>query len=509
MQKKEAIRLLFLSKPCHLPSTPIKVRVIHFTLELSVVICSRILASLFAVKDEGDQMTNRYFLKLILAISLVFSPTVSFSQASSADRPVVAINPELIKSQLLDANVNVLLSLNKVQKAKEQVNISRGNLLPSINLGFLLSGDPSFLLSSVSVLLPFLLPSNWIILKQNKQLLAAEGKAYYIAQLNAYASGLALYQTYLADREIRNVVAEQLRNNRLIEEETKRRFESGKADLSELLQAQAQSKNSLLQLSQLNVLLGKEASALREMLALPLEAELVFEDYHPNEMAEEAMNLSQLAQKAIEVSPEKVQMQHLIEAAKLDKWAKAFSFITGSSLNGQSRGDVSASFSDLTHTGSVGLGFGYFPALELSSLNIEAMRLRDRELELENAHIAEDLYLEVNESKKQVVYAVEAEIKMQQVYDSERIKFENGWTDLLRLYQLKSAAINAKVARIKATMQLDQARYGLQRTLIVGQFGNIKDCNISKAVSGNKAKWWEKIFKRNRKNPTIEEACRL
>jgi outer membrane protein, multidrug efflux system len=451
--------------------------------------------------------TFRSKLKALKSISLAFVIVISQTAFAADLKPVTyTINPQFIKQQLFDSNTNVLLALNRVQKAKEQVNISRGNLLPSINLGFLLSGNPSFLLSSITVLLPFLLPSNWMILKQSREQLAAEAQAYYISQLNAYASALSLYQTYLSDRQVRYVLQEQLYNTQLIEEEARKNYESGRSELSELLQAQAQTQTQLLQVSQMTVLLEKEGSAMREMLALPLNAEMIFEDTRPEMQDDENQSPIELSSKFSAVSPEKKQIKHLVEAARLEKWARTFSFISGASMSSASRGESNASFDNMTRAGSVGIGFGYFPQLELSNLNIQAMELRFKEVELENSRIAEDIATLITEGQKQLEYAIIAENKMADVFETEKIKFESGTIDILRLFQIKNAVLGARISSIKAQLQLDQTRHTLQRALINGNFQRIENCD-KRIKSVKIPRLWDRVRNRGNSPKTIEAVC--
>ena len=89
--------------------------------------------------------------------------------------------------------------------------MARAKLLPTLNLGALLPAlaNPTFLLASVTILFPFLVPSNWIVLKQEKELFESDKASYKALQLNILSNSLALYYTFVNDQKIHNILAEQ------------------------------------------------------------------------------------------------------------------------------------------------------------------------------------------------------------------------------------------------------------------------------------------------------------
>ncbi len=90
------------------------------------------------------------------------------AQVEESTDPFV-VNPASLKDELFRNGTSVLQAAVMVQKARDQVSLERANLLPSLNLGALLfsSGQPTFFLSTIQVLVPFLLPGHWFQLAES------------------------------------------------------------------------------------------------------------------------------------------------------------------------------------------------------------------------------------------------------------------------------------------------------------------------------------------------------
>lgn len=364
------------------------------------------------------------FLTLLLTSILL---TTSAIAAPQSQGPVI-INPQSLRSLLMERNVDIAIALNEVQQSKAQVAQARGNLLPSINLGSVISSGPSFMLTSVSFLLPFLMPSKWMDLSENTYLLKAQGTSYYLAQLNGYASAYSVYATTVGDMQLRATIYKQYETFKAIEDKLRLPAEVGIIRMEDYLQAQAQAQLALVQVSQLDELIKREKASVRQMLGLELDREIVFEPLHIAASPVEGMSPQDLLEKVHESSPESAQMASLITAAQYNKWSKGFGFLSGSSL-GVSRPSSGGAFGSVTQTGSVNMGFGYFPALELSNLHIEQLRLRKKELRLDQAQLIETTLGALEEAHKQFAAATQAEENLLKVYDAEYMRYQVGMTD--------------------------------------------------------------------------------
>ncbi|WP_413944396.1 TolC family protein [Bdellovibrio sp. HCB-162] len=442
------------------------------------------------------------FLTLIFTAFLI---TATAFAAPKQQGPVV-INPKSLRTMLLSRNIDIAIALNEVQQAKAQVAQARGNLLPSVNLGAVISSGPSFMLTSVSFLLPFLMPSKWMDLKESTYLLKAQGTSYYLAQLNQFASAYSVYLTVVGDMQLRGALQKQYENFKAIEEQLRLPAEVGIIRKEDYLQAQAQAQLALVQVSQVDELIKREKASVRQMLGLELNQEIVFEAVHVPSSSAESMSPQALLDKVHESSPEAAQMSALITAAQYNKWSKAFSFLSGSSL-GVNRPSTGGAFSSVTQTGSVNLGFGYFPALEISNLNIEQLKLRKKELRLDQAQLIETTLGALEEAQKQYTAASQAEDNMRQVYNAELMRYQVGITDILHVLELGNSLTSAVVNKVKAETALDTLRINLHRIMISDQFAGVETCEIERRSSGGIRGKLGRIFNPDKDKVTLDQIC--
>ncbi|WP_374028955.1 TolC family protein [Bdellovibrio bacteriovorus] len=444
-------------------------------------------------------------LSVVLTAFLVSTSAFAAPKKQQQSGPV-RINPTSLRTLLLSRNIDIAIALNEVHQAKARVSQARGSLLPSVNLGSVISSGPSFMLTSVNFLLPFLMPSNWMDLKENTHLLRAQGTSYYIAQLNTYASAYSLYLTVIGDIQLRNALQKQYENYKSIEEYLRLPAEEGIISKEEYLQAQAQAELALVQVSQVDELIKREKASVREMLALELNQEIIFEDAKVASSEIEGLAPQVVLDRVHDKSPETAQMNSLITAAEYNKWSKAFSFLSGSSL-GMTRPVSGGSFSSVTQSGSVSFGFGYFPALELSNLNIKQLRLRKQELKLEQAQLIESTLGSLQEAQRQYAAAVQAETNLNQVYNAEVMRYKEGITDLLHVLEAGNALTNSVVNRVKAATSVANLRISLHRLTVSDQFTAIEKCEIERRSSGGIRGKLGRIFNPGKDRVTLDQVC--
>lgn len=442
------------------------------------------------------------FLSLIF--TLLFTASIAFS--SPEPQGPVVINPGSLRSLLMARNIDIAVALNEVQQAKAQVAQSRGNLLPAVNLGAVISSGPSFMLTAVSFLVPFLMPSKWMDLKESSHLLKAQGTSYYLAQLNGYASAYSVYVTTVGDIQLREALFSQYENYKAIEDQLRLPAESGMIRMEDYLQAQAQAQLALIQVSQLDELIKREKASVRQMLGLALDQEIVFEPVQIPESPVENMSPQELLDKVHESSPETSQLNSLIKAAQYNTWSKAFSFLSGFSL-GANRPSTGGAFSSVTQTGSINMGFGYFPGLELSNLNIEQLRLRLVELRQDQAELIESTLGALEESQKQYTAAFSAEENLRKVYNAELLRYRVGMTDILHVLQAGNGLTGAMINKVKATTALENLRVSLHRLMITDEFTMIKKCEIERRDSGGIGGKLGRIFNPDKDKISLNKAC--
>ncbi|MBO9665454.1 MAG: TolC family protein [Bdellovibrio sp.] len=440
-------------------------------------------------------------------ISLIFIAVLfSFSAFAGTQNPAVfKVSPQTLKARLLEQNVDLALQLNQVFRAKDNVDRARRNLLPGVNLGAVLDSSMGFSLTSVSFLLPFLLPSNWLDLKTNQYLLNAQGDAYYIAQLNAYSSAYALYSTIQGDLDLRDVLKDQAANYKQIEDVIKMAVDAGMMEQAALLQARAQTQLTSIQVSQVEALIIQEKAAIREMLALPLSTQIDFQRTHVLPSSIERQGLQTIVDQSLAKSPEVRQLASMRKAADAAKWSSFWSFL-GSASMGKNRGPT-GSFSDYEGNGSMNFNFGNFLILKIGDRNIAEIELQKKNLVLDQAQLVESTIGTLKEAQLQLELAVQAENNLRDVYNGEVMKFQNGLTDLLHVLNAGNTLTSAFTNRIKAQASIDSLRVSLHRLMISDQFSLVEQCRVYKKGTGGLKGKLGRIFNPNKDKMTLDQAC--
>lgn len=426
------------------------------------------------------------------------SSSSSSSSSKSSSSKALHINPHSLQSLLLTQNNSILQEVNKVYQAKENVNVARANLLPSLNLGTALNGG-GFILSAVSFLLPFLMPSNWMNLRDNQKLLNAETSSYYILELNQYASAYAVYMTVLADQSLRATLETQYQNLKKIQDNVDLAVKLGLRPMTDLYQAEAQTELMANQVAQTDELLITETAAVRQMLALPLTQEIVFDSFHPSSVTYEGHSPSSLLPIALAKAPENQQLDYLIQAAQADRWSRIFSFFNGSTLSAGQNDQKEATLTHLTQGNSFNIGFAYFPNIALSNLNIQELELQKQAVSLSQAQILETTLGSLEDAKRELADAAESETNYQKQYDSELTEYNLGTTDLLHVLTAANSLETASMAKIKAQNDVDNLRITLNRTFLREYFSAIKPCETVQAPGG--------LFHRN-PPASLDQVCK-
>lgn len=419
----------------------------------------------------------------LLSIILVASQSFANKPSKATSRPphTFVLNQSTLQKQLLNKNLELIKALYAVHNAKDQVNIARANLLPSLNLGGLLDfSGGGFILASIDFLVPFLVPSNWFNYTTEKNLFHAEKISYHAIQLNTYSSALSLYFTIVADRQIQRIYQQQYHDLQDIFEMQKKRSAAGLVPISDLMQTQAQAQMAGVKASQLAELNIQEIAAARKFLSLDLATEIQLETSTMANSPWEFESLQNTARRANEVSVERSQIQYLIKAAQAQKWSKVFSFISGATIGSRSIAGEDANFDNMQATGSMNFGFAQFPTYELNERHIQEIKLQDVALQQENTRIIEATLGSITEAQQQLDLATQAEVQMAQVYEIRRQNYEQGDGSLIEVLQARTQMSDASVARIKALLDLNLQRTVLHRTLLSDQFSNIKGCNPSR-----------------------------
>jgi outer membrane protein TolC len=425
------------------------------------------------------------------------------------------LNPETLRSTLLNGNTSVLIGLNQVYQAKSQLNIARAHLLPGGNIGAVmtLSSPPSFLLSGVSFLLPFLLPSNWFAVKASQYMLDADAASYYLIELNQYASAYSMYQTLVADLDLKDVLNEQYQNLQNIVVYLEQQDKSlGNVDPADLTDAKGAAQTAAGQLHQMDELIVQETAALRQGLGLPLTVTFTIGRVHVPASLSEGLGLTEALQQALAIAPELKQFRSLIAASKQQKWQDLFGFLNTASLGaGNTASFGSSSSSNAGAQARVDLGFASFPTWQLDNQKTDLIQIELNALSLTEGQVIESAVGSIASAKQQLTDATLAVENLDLSYRIQLQKYNDGFTDMLHVLQAQSARAAAEATLIKTRLDLDNLRINLHRAMLADQFGAIQGCHInSKAFKGSPGPfgWLKDIFSPSANRKTIDEACR-
>ena len=433
------------------------------------------------------------------------TPTKSTSSTRNSAN-MITINPDTLKTYLMKSNTSILNELTLVAQAKDKVNIARGNLLPSLNLTAAvesLISAPTFVLSSVSMLMPFLLPSNWFDLKASDNLLKAEEESYLILELNEYASAYSIYETIIMDMALRDVLQQQYTNLAGVATLLQQQNQLGIGSPTDLANAQGQAQLAKGQVSQMDELLIQEKADFRFALGLGLVDDMNFEIEHVPASSVEGKTPESLLTQVNQKSPESVQIRDMIAAAKDEKWSVVFSFINTAALATSGAAGKSAAFNGMAAEGTVNLGFGLIPNIALSNDNIAQIQIQGVTLKLTEGEILETNLGSVPQAQEQLVLNTEAETNLQQVYADQVLAYKLGLTDLIHVLDAQAAITTASTNKVKSQNDLDNLRINLHRIMLTKQFSNMRQCHAPKPLGAIKG-----LFNPSGEYPTIDQACK-
>lgn len=432
-----------------------------------------LLSSLTACRnDEIAQITYA---------QLCSAQTSSNSKTRDEDRlSPFKLNPNTLREQLLKENSSVLLGINQVHQAKDQVNISRAQLLPQVNLSALLyaAGSPTFTTSMVDIMLPFLVPTNWIKYRQSKSSFAAQIESLKALRMNTYASAYSLSFSILSDQKLLQILASQIQDLLQIENLVEKLYKNGTASKADLDRAQGQRLMAQVNLSKVQGLVDQEISSLKHALGLPIKTTLALEEFSVTPSDLEEKTVETIYEKSKEVSPELQQMFYLKKAAQEEIRAQQFVFIGGTSIHSPSfkQMDDSVAFDNISVGTSFNLSYAQFPIIELSENRYREIILRAQEIERELADRSEYSWGLVREAKQRDQISLQAEASWRSVYERDLIRYKFGQVDLQTVLISRSQLNNALIESLRSQTQLSLNRIVLHRLLSSDQFDQVKNC---------------------------------
>jgi outer membrane protein TolC len=418
---------------------------------------------------------------VVLVMSLVFAQ-ISFAK----DKPIpptvpvppseiptaITINPVTLRHQLLETNLSVMQAYNSVKDAKITVNKARAALLPSLNVSAILTGGFA---SAISFLLPFLAPTNWSNLKAQKNNFEAQKFGYLVLELNTYSSALALYLSVNNDNQVQKTYASEAKDLNYFINLYALPVRIGVMQDSDLDITRAQANSDFGYASQLAQALIGETESMRQMLGLDAQTKITFENDDIAASPYENMSTQQVIVQALDVAPERKQIQYLIDAAGNNKWGAVFSFINS--------GTYANSGSNSSYNLGVGIniGFGIFPTISQAVQNIKEAELLLTGLAQSNTQVVATAMGSLVEAKNQFDDFSKAEQNYMNIYNNYVKQYRMGVMPLAYVMYARAQIGAATVARLRAELNLNMQRLVIERSLLLNQFALIKGCNPNNA----------------------------
>ena len=342
-------------------------------------------------------MKRFVFLTLVLSLfSISLSaqelPTLNFQSSWSDSEFNIHDNPydetpvlsmeEAIKFSRRN-NFEARVDALRVYRAKKQVQVRVGQLLPSFNMRFslftgaMIAAFPLSLLEYVPNLLGFLFPSNWFRLSESKFYAKASEQSFYSLMANQINATENLYynihQQNIDLKIYQNHYAFVLKLVEIMQV----KYEQGLVPLEELKKSELYLSEIAVNLINIEGTVGELSPQLGFALDLPVE----WDDFKlkrlpvPDMDKKNKLEFDFFKQEVFEKSPELKALGFLGNAAKASKRARYFDFLSPGS------GTDSA------------FGFGYVSSINIGRADQEIVKVQTEQME---ANLKETLYRTIN-----------------------------------------------------------------------------------------------------------------
>ncbi len=397
------------------------------------------------------------------------------------------VDPLIVKKLVTERNVSVLLGDNSLRASKKSVEQARFKLFPSVNVGaFTMAlGSPTFLLSSVDILLPFLLPSNWFELARSKAQYEADKLAFQLVEMNEVASGLSLFYTLQNDNERRRILESNLQDSIFVEKVAIQAYQLGIISEEDLSLARSQTSFSQLQIANFDGYHEQTQAAFKKALGYPQEVALQLSA--DKVVAPSDLETLSVVQVMGIVSPrllELQQIQALLGAAKNEKWNRFFGFLGSSSIGTAASSPTAANpspqlntnFDQLLGRASMNFGLDRISLVQLSNLKSKEIALRAVGILQETERLVDVVLVQLNSAKRRLEEASRSANELRQVFVSQLHRFGQGTASIQALIQTRDQISNAETLQMGAQLDLNLLRITLHRLARSGDFADVSGC---------------------------------
>ena len=373
--------------------------------------------------------------------------------------PVINLDEALGFARFDDYKIDQ--SAERIFKAKADVQIARGNLLPRLSgqtviSQFLYSITGFGEVSMVQSLIPFIFPTNWFQWKASKSNLKAEKAAYQALQGQEMLSLEVIYYALnrdlgiLRDTEQFQAFLIQMRGM-LVEQSS---FGWTDQNLNNFINQKI--NNYQIDFNILQSLIVEEMASFNQAMALsPLDGQNVgITELHEPGIAEMAIleprNFADLAQSH---SPEVLALQYTLEAGVNSYWGNVFSFFTA--------GDY------------ISIDFGYKARLDRSMSNRKELekRIKETRYAIETSCVLVSTHYNLA-IKNQREYEENYRLDQEQL---ERISspLGTGVNNVRELINARENILRSHIKILNNTYAYFVAKAGFERLIKIGSYKNL------------------------------------
>jgi multidrug efflux system outer membrane protein len=410
-------------------------------------------------------------LLVVLTFSLSGAAQTAFADASISNK--IVITPENLDEVLFANNPDAIRAMTQVSKAKDQVNIARAEVLPSLslNLTLMFSNPPMFMVNSASCLVPFLFPGAWYGFAAAKHAAGAETMAFHIARLNVYSTAYALTTQVGGDVQIlQNQEAHFARLDEYVKT-LQLQADLGVISQADVMKGQLELGRMTNDLSKLRQLINDERAALRRLFGFTIDQDFDIAMTRVNESPFESQTPAASLSYIVARAPERRQIDQLIAQAQSQVHQAQWAFLAGCSGSQGSVSNYSAASAFSISTGlSINIGFGYYPRIQLARRNVEDMLLRQKELDLELGRVLETSVSDIAELKLRQEQSEKNAALSEQMLEEQNQLLPLGRVSVKEMLETYASISNSRVETVASKVGLDGHRITLKRVALEDGF---------------------------------------
>ncbi len=413
-----------------------------------------------------------------LLILSVFIASAGYAQSGET----VKLDINEVVNIVSERNYEVLEEALKTYQAKESIKVARAGLLPSLNIWKAASAviDPAALYGMIRDIVPFLVPSNWFRLKQNKQLYLVKNEGYRALWANQVMTAKGLYYQALLDRSLLATINEVLEKVAELETMITTRERLGYLPAGSSLVIKDKRKVLESDRMEMALLVRKDERKLTMSLGLDASTQLDLTSVSPlPDDIFQPIDSDLFEFRMLDVSPEYRQYDHLLKVVPSIKKEIYYGFLGASS---SSRGTAGGIFDDLPE--SDGLGFGLGPQVRIVSTQAPIFEKQRQAVEQILKRNLQDL---VDEWNADLTRKDNFEQRLKDINEEWRLvksRLNLGKeTNLLEITNILERMMGVKAAQSAIRTRFYQSKDRLDRMLFAGDYTK-EPANIEEIRNG-------------------------